>query len=1148
MKVIKVIRVFAVTFFVILLTFPAVNFAMEDLRKAELSENQQFKLASQLYSAKADKKAAMLEFKRFLAQYPASRRADQALFMIAESTFQLALMASGWTNPDWPKTEEASALQPEAGATLPPSIEEGTITPAFTFDNAIQAYQDFLADYPVGELAESAQYRIGECWYNEKNYIKSILAFKKLIEEHPKTFLKPEILYGLGTCYIALEKWDEADRCFQNIQKLYPVYLTLDRILFPVGLVYFHDEKYEQSLAKFQAMKQKDAVVYYYMGRCLAKMEQYLKAISQFKTVVKNYPDSNFVEDCQYMIGQCFYDAKDYFAAVKEYNAFINTFPGSQIKPDAFYQVGCSYYNQDLYNDAMKAFTAVTVDYTTHELAPLSHYMNGESYRQLNQDNDATFSYAKVLTDYPQSAIAVYAQYKIGWAYTRQKSYDTAVNEFEKVIKNYPNSDLVLPAYYLKGNNLYWQAKYADAVAAYQAILDRSGYNELAEAALGMINMCYYPQQNYSQIITNYNYLLNAFPPSQSRWRRVTLLYVADAYYRSQLFEKANAVYDLILINYPSFDEAVYAQDGKGWCLSKEDKFDQALEEHQKAAASIDDATKELNEKPKETQTEADKENTKIKDTMKLYTMMEKINALYNNKQYEKAVWEYESFVKNNPDSPLAPEAQYMKAMCYFRAEYYADAIKAWSELIEKYPNGSRVKQAYEQMADTNFRARKTDDAIRNYEDIMKKYPGTDLYKLAMLRIGQSYYNDRKYDDAIPKLEAFMNAYPDDEKSIEALRFIVTISAKKKESVPQQAGPDGKPLPPPIDAPYVEMLRKFVAAYPKSVAAGEAQYNLGYEYFHAEKYEDSIKEYQKCYIDYPRTESVPLAMFELGESYYRLKQYKEAAEAHTRFVTNFPDNLNVPGALYHIATACFFAEEYDKSVKANDVLYNNSKARAEYGKNIFINKLAALRKLKKWEETAGVYQQLLNEYPLKEEDKDKPEEVKQRQDWELEIPQLYMDAKNYRRAAVEYENLFKRIPAGDERGPEILTQTGACYTKLGEMNKAESVYLKLLEINPKGTDMWVKGLADLAQYYEKKKRLKDTLQIYRNIVAANPEDKYKSVINDRIKEVEEMINSESAAPAPAAPAAPAPAAPAAPAPAVPAAPAPAAPAAPGQNK
>jgi len=83
-------------------------------------------------------------------------------------------------------------------------------------------------------------------------------------------------------------------------------------------------------------------------------------------------------------------------------------------------------------------------------------------------------------------------------------------------------------------------------------------------------------------------------------------------------------------------------------------------------------------------------------------------------------------------------------------------------------------------------------------------------------------------------------------------------------------------------------LKAFLARYPDSSFAGNAQYWLGEAHYVTRNFEQGIVEFQKVINGYPGSNKVPDAMLKLGYTYYELKQYPQARTALQDLRTRFP--------------------------------------------------------------------------------------------------------------------------------------------------------------------------------------------------------------------------------------------------------------------
>jgi len=90
------------------------------------------------------------------------------------------------------------------------------------YDNAIKRFRDFLERYKESDLADNAQYWIGESYYTGRYYKKALLEFKKVIDEYPNGNKIPDALFKYGMSFYELNDLDLALTELRRLVKLYP--------------------------------------------------------------------------------------------------------------------------------------------------------------------------------------------------------------------------------------------------------------------------------------------------------------------------------------------------------------------------------------------------------------------------------------------------------------------------------------------------------------------------------------------------------------------------------------------------------------------------------------------------------------------------------------------------------------------------------------------------------------------------------------------------------------------------------------------------------------------------------------------------------------------------------------------------------------
>ncbi|MCI0568506.1 MAG: tol-pal system protein YbgF [Acidobacteria bacterium] len=87
---------------------------------------------------------------------------------------------------------------------------------------AQQDFSEFLARSPESDLADDAQYWIGECYFSQKDYRRAILEFRKVIDQYPFGNRVPHAFLKVGLCYLALGDRDRASESLETVVQAFP--------------------------------------------------------------------------------------------------------------------------------------------------------------------------------------------------------------------------------------------------------------------------------------------------------------------------------------------------------------------------------------------------------------------------------------------------------------------------------------------------------------------------------------------------------------------------------------------------------------------------------------------------------------------------------------------------------------------------------------------------------------------------------------------------------------------------------------------------------------------------------------------------------------------------------------------------------------
>lgn len=94
---------------------------------------------------------------------------------------------------------------------------------------ARNGFEEYLRQFPDTDLADNAQYWIGECYFSEGNYTEATEAFKKVITMYPTGNKVPRAMLKAGFALLELGKQDQARDMFHQVIDAYPLSAEADQ-------------------------------------------------------------------------------------------------------------------------------------------------------------------------------------------------------------------------------------------------------------------------------------------------------------------------------------------------------------------------------------------------------------------------------------------------------------------------------------------------------------------------------------------------------------------------------------------------------------------------------------------------------------------------------------------------------------------------------------------------------------------------------------------------------------------------------------------------------------------------------------------------------------------------------------------------------
>ena len=141
-----------------------------------------------------------------------------------------AITASATAQPQSDQTgsDTGQAQLATAAATVDPVQEQRDYQAAFgllktgRYDDAAEAFREFLDGYPGGQFADNAQYWLGETFYVTRQFESAMGEFRSLIRNHPESQKLTHAMLKVGYIHHELGRPEQARQILTELTERYP--------------------------------------------------------------------------------------------------------------------------------------------------------------------------------------------------------------------------------------------------------------------------------------------------------------------------------------------------------------------------------------------------------------------------------------------------------------------------------------------------------------------------------------------------------------------------------------------------------------------------------------------------------------------------------------------------------------------------------------------------------------------------------------------------------------------------------------------------------------------------------------------------------------------------------------------------------------
>ncbi len=810
----------------IMIAAPSPSFAQ--VAGGTVAEQQDYTFALGLYRD-GQYHLAFDQFKRFLANYPSSRRTDEILFLSGECLLQEKMYDSALSN-----YQEVMQRFPGSSYFTRCELRSGEIYFQLNqLDRSEHLLKRVLSNSDDNDVKGEAAYKLGDLFIARQDYNNAIKYFDLCYQGYPKSGFADYAMYGSAWCYGKLGNFGESKKGFESLIVSFPDSKLGADATEKVGECDFFLGSYGLSVAELtraMGLSSDSQVVepaLYFQGRAYAALGETDSAETSYSEYMDRFPSGDHSAEVRVLLSKILLAGNG--EASRALTLLRQVDPGSPVYFDARIEAGRAFEAAGFPDSAEAALTGLVKSTQDPVKVARAYYALGKLYFQnksYGKSEQAFLLASKAPAQYPE------AMKNAALAAASEGDYNNAKIYFLDAISRLKGKDLV-GAHFDYAAALYAAGDFLGAANVYTATLDIAlTDNERAEA-IYMSAESSYRGGDYRTALENYKKYIRSFPSGDNA--AAALLGVGYSYYFSNEFIKAAQSFQDYINNYPTSTSLSDAYYRLGDCYYYYQDYQKALSVYQNAALRFE------------------------ADTSAAYAWYQVGQSEFKLGQNDSALTAFNYVLNNYRSTSIAPEAQYAIGWIHFSAKDFSQSIQDFNLVVTNFPRSPIAARALYSKGDAYYNQGDYQDALASYRDLLEKHPTSNYVDNALVGMQYCLTLLGRTTEAEEVIDTFVRNHPN-------LPHVDRIYYKKIEyALNQKRYSDAE-----------RYLREFIVKFPESTMVGKAYYNLALVEITLHREKSAIGVLSDLIKKRPKTEYTSAGMVKLAEIYQGRRDFAEA--------------------------------------------------------------------------------------------------------------------------------------------------------------------------------------------------------------------------------------------------------------------------------
>ncbi len=364
--------------------------------------------------------------------------------------------------------------------------------------DAISSYERFIEQYAQSERLAEAWFGLGEIYFAQENWPKSIEAYRKYLDLRP-ALITSYVQQRVGDAATQQGDLEAAATAYEAAANSATNASDMAGLREKLALTYRLLQNYAAALTQYDqilSFAQQPAYraqVLYQSGQTLIDSGDTAAGYQRFIDLINTYPDRNdayqalltlvnaSVEVNEFQRGLVDYHAKQYDAAIAAFERFI---AAQADHGNAYYYIGLCYKGAGNIKAALKALDEIITKHPEASRWSDAWLAKAEAQWAGGDPDGALKTVTTFVTKHPADPLAATALWTAAGYLEDNGDYERAIEFNLQLQANYPNDENASEALFDAGLDAYRIDRPTVAISAWQTLSDNYPLSQLYEAAL----------------------------------------------------------------------------------------------------------------------------------------------------------------------------------------------------------------------------------------------------------------------------------------------------------------------------------------------------------------------------------------------------------------------------------------------------------------------------------------------------------------------------------------------------------------------------------------------------------------------------------------------------------------------------------------